>query len=1143
MRRDRLILNNNCVTAYNQSKGMTFTKTRAVGARLALALLLLSLSASLLLAKGSDGQDLTKTRITLDIRSKSLEYVFKEIEKTTGFRFAYKPEELSAFTDVSLRVSNRSLTEVLRLLLSPRGLTFLQKNNYIVVGLAAGQDPASEGLQGIKIIGTVHDQLNTPLASITVRNLKTGKTTATNDKGFFTIEASPGDSLRFSSVGYATLTQAVRESLQLDITLVAKAGNLDEVVLVAYGKQKKINMVGAVSTVNVADLEQPVANIGTMLSGRIAGVVEVQRSGQPGADGADIWIRGLPTFSGNSPTPLVLVDGVQRALDNVDPQDIASFSVLKDAVSTSVYGILGANGVILIKTKSGVAGKTKIDANVTEGLTAFTMLPKMVDGPTYMNLANEANTTRGSQPLYSQAQIDSTIAGKDPLLYPNVNWFRAVFKPTAGNRRVNLSATGGSANARYYTSVAYYDESGFFTTDGLEQYNASTRLQRYNFTNNLDLNVTKTTMVELGVQGYISNVNYPGNTPSSIFGAAISVPPVLYPIMYPGNLVPGINPNGAIPNPYAMATQTGYINTFNNQVYSNLRATQDLSFWTKGLSFTSMFAFDVYNQQQISRTKSPDTYILNPSNPYNPDGSLNLSLVYQSPNTSLGFSNANSGNRQIYLESAMNYDRTFNSVHEVSGMLLYNQNDYSNAFPSDFTSSIPYRSRGVAGRATYGYASRYFGEFDFGYNGSENFAPSRRYGFFPSYGLGWVVSNEHFFEPLSKTIPYLKIRWSDGLLGDQGGINRFAYLTILNNQNQPGYTYSNNGQNGIGGTEVSSYGVNVSWAKSHKMDLGLELKTAHNQVSVTVDVFKEHRTDIFLQEASVPAFVGLYNNPYGNLGIVNNKGIDGTLEIPDIRAGRVHINLRGTVTYNVNTVIENDQPHQPYPWLNQRGSNVLAQWGYKALGLFKSQEDIDTSAVPFDKSTIAPGDVKYKDMNGDGIINAYDMVKISDGDVPYLTWGGGFNLTWNHFNLGAFFQATAHASRILGSDIIPFNANGGVDNVYADATHRWTVADPNPNASYPRLAYGTSLNENNALPSTYWKRDMSFIRLKTAELGYTLPKGTLRRFGVTFARLYFDGVNLFTFSKFKLWDPELDTGDGTNYPIVKTYSLGANLSF
>lgn len=1137
---------------------MLFTKTRAVGARLAchaptrtivrlmrcttLALLLLTLSSGLLTAKGSDGQDLQKVRITLDIQSKSLEYVFKEIEKASGFRFAYKPEEVAAYTNVSLRVNNRSLPDVLRQLLQPRGLTFLQRSNYILIGRPEGQD-APGGLPGVKITGTVHDQLNTPLALITVKNLKTGKSTATNDKGNFTIEANPGDSLQFSSVGYATYTLAVKESLQLDITLKSKANNLDEVVLVAYGKQKKISMVGAVSTVDVTQLEQPVANVGTMLAGRIAGVVEVQRSGQPGADGADIWIRGLPTFSGNSPAPLVLVDGVQRALDNVDPQDIASFSVLKDAVSTSVYGILGANGVILIKTKSGVAGRTKIDANVTEGVTTFTMLPQMVDGPTYMQLANEANTTRGSQPLYSQAQIDSTIAGRDPLLYPNVNWFKTVFRPTAGNRRVNLSATGGTANARYYTSVAYYEESGFFTTDGLEQYNASTHLQRYNFTNNLDLNVTKTTRVELGVQGYISNVNYPGNTPNSIFNAAISVPAVLYPVMYPGNLVPGINPNGAIPNPYAMATQTGYINTFNNQVYSNLRATQDLGFWTKGLSFTSMFAFDVYNQQQISRTKSPNTYILNPNNPYNPDGSLNLSLVYQSPNTSLGFSNANSGNRQIYLESALNYDRTFKGLHEVSGLLLYNQNDYSNAFPSDFTTSIPYRSRGVSGRATYGYASRYFGEFDFGYNGSENFAPSRRYGFFPSYGLGWVVSNESFYKPLSKALPYLKFRWSDGLIGDQGGINRFAYLTILNNQNQPGYTYSNNGQNSIGGTEISSYGVNVSWAKSHKMDLGIELKTAHNLVSLTLDVFKEHRSDIFLQEASVPAFVGLYNNPYGNLGIVNNKGIDGTLEVPDIRAGKVHINLRGTFTYNVNTVIENDQPHQPYPWLNQRGSNVLASWGYKALGLFKSQEDIDTSAVPFDKSTLAPGDVKYKDMNGDGIVNAYDEVKISDGDVPFLTWGGGFNLTWNHFNLGAFFQATSHASRIINSDIIPFNANGGIDNVYADALGRWTEANPNPNARYPRLAYGTSLNENNSLPSTYWKRDMSFVRLKTAELGYTLPKDALKRFGVTFARIYFDGVNLFTFSKFKLWDPELDTGDGTNYPIVKTFSIGANLSF
>ncbi|TDW96744.1 TonB-dependent receptor [Dinghuibacter silviterrae] len=1121
--------------------GTSFVPTKTV-AKTLLTLFSLLLSSSLLLASGLEGQDLQKAKISLDIHAKSLEFVFREIEKETDFRFAYRPEELAGFTDVTIRANHRSLEEVLHELLTPRGLGFQQKNNYILVGLLpAGGAPEHAD---VRITGTVHDQLNTPLAGVTVQNLRTGKATATNAKGTFVIEGSPGDSLRFTSVGYGALTQVLRESLVLDITLTPSAGNLEEVVMVAYGKQKKISLVGAQSTVDVGELKQPVANVGTMLAGRIAGIVQVQRSGQPGADGADIWIRGLATFAANGATPLVLIDGVERAIDNIDPQDIASFSVLKDAVSTSVYGLRGANGVILIKTKSGVAGKTKIDVNYNEGVTAFTRLPQMVDGITYMNLANEANVTRGGTALYSAQTIANTQDNKDPLLYPNVNWFKAVFNPTASNRRLNLSATGGSANARYYTSVAYYDESGFFKTDGLEQYNATTRYQRYNFTSNLDLSVTKTTKVELGVQGYISNVNYPGNSPSDIFGQAVTVSPVAYPIMYPGGFVPGRNPNGGEQNPYAMATQSGYVNTFNNQVYSNIRATQDLGFWLRGLSFTSMFSFDVFNQQQISRTKRKSTYIIDPNNPYNPDGTPNLNLVYQSPNTSLGFSNANAGNRRIYTETALNYERLFADKHDVSAMLLYNQSDYDNAFPGDFTSSIPYRSRGLAGRATYGYLSRYFAEFDFGYNGSENFAPARRYGFFPSYGVGWVVSNEHFFKPLSGALSYLKFRWSDGLLGDQGGINRFAYLTILNNQNQPGYTYGNNGQNGIGGTEVTTYGVNVGWAKSRKMDLGMELRTFKSMVSLTVDLFKEHRTDIFLQRQSVPDFVGLYNNPYGNLGIVDNKGIDATVEVPDIAIGKVHLNLRGTATYAANKVIENDQPNQPYPWLNQRGASVLAQWGYVAEGLFTSQDEINKSAVPFDKSTVMPGDIKYKDMNGDGTINAYDMVKISDGDVPYLTWGGGFNLTWKQFNLGSFFEGTGHASRIInGTGIIPFNADGGVDNVYADATNRWTEANPNPNAAYPRLAYGSDKNQNNALYSTYWKRDVGFIRLKTAELGYTLPRGTLKRFGVTNARIYFNGVNLLTFSKFKLWDPELNTGNGTNYPIVKTYSLGANLSF
>lgn len=1128
--------------------GNCFVPTRAIQLlkRTTCCFMCILLSCTLLFAEGSGAQDLQKAKLTLNIKDKSLEYALKEIEKQSDFRFAYRLDELKKYNSISIHVVNKTVADVLAQLLVERGFIYKQNGVYILVARDPNAAaPEKDRNDDVKITGTVHDQLNTGIQGVTVQNLRTGTAVVTNAKGFFSINAMQGDSLRFSFVGYATVTQAVRESLLLDVLLTAVAGNLDEVVMVAYGKQKKISLVGAQSTVNVAELSQPVANVGTMLAGRISGIVQVQRSGQPGADAADIWIRGLPTFPDNGASPLVLVDGIERSLNNIDPQDIASFSVLKDAVSTSVYGLRGANGVILIKTKTGVAGKVKIDVNLNEGVTAFTRLPKMVDGPNYMQLANEAKTTRGDQPLYTQAVIDSTVAGKSPLLYPNVDWFKSVFNQTADNRRVNVNATGGSANARYYASLAYYDESGFFKTDGIEQYNASTRFKRYNFTSNLDMNFTKTTKVELGIQGYISNVNYPGNSPGDIFGQAVTVSPVAYPVMYPGGFVPGRNPNGGEQNPYAMATQSGYINFFKNQVYSNLRATQDLGFWLKGLSVTSLFSFDVYNEQQIQRTKRKSTYILDPTNPFNADGTPNLNLVYQSPNTALGFNNYNAGNRRLYTETAINYENTFGGKHSVSGMLLYNQSDYNNAFPGDFTGSIPYRSRGLAGRASYSFGYKYFAEFDFGYNGSENFAPAKRYGFFPSYGLGWVVSNEKFFEPLSNAISYLKFRWSDGWLGDQGGINRFAYLTILNNQNQPGYTYGNTGQNGIGGTEISTYGVNVGWAKSRKQDLGMEIKTLKNKLSLIVDLFKEHRTNIFLQRQAVPDFVGLYNNPYGNLGIVNNKGIDATLELPDIRIGQVHVALRGTVTYSKNTVIENDQPQQPYPWLNKRGSNVLAQWGYQALGLFSSDEEIAKSAVPFDKSTVKPGDIKYKDMNGDGIIDAYDMVKISDGDVPYLTWGSGFNITWKGFNLGGFFEGTGHANRIInGTGIIPFNADGGQDNVYANVLgNYWTTSNPNPNALYPRLAFGSDKNQNNSLTSTFWKRDVGFIRLKTAELGYTLPKGSLKRLGVSTMRFYFNGVNLLTFSKFKLWDPELNTGNGTSYPIVKTYSLGVNIIF
>jgi len=1036
-------------------------------------------------------------------------------------------------------------------------LTIAQKS------AAQNKQPASSDKQVLKITGAVKNSLNDAMPGATVKDLNTGKASQTDANGVYSIVARQGDSLAFSFIGYNSQTFLITDRIVFNVTLEAVSGSLNDVVVVGYGQQKKISLVGAQSSVNVEDLKQPVANLSAVLAGRISGLVGVQRTGLPGSNGADLWIRGIATFngSGNDASPLIIVDGVQgRDINAFDPEDISSFTILKDASATAVYGAAGANGVILIQTKKGRVGKPVLMFNYNEGINTFTKTPQLTNAVQYMTLRNEAENASGFPSDYSQAYIDSTEAGHQPYLYPNVDWMKALFNSAAESRRANFSARGGSDNANYYVSLAYYDEKSLMKTDGLQAYNADTRFRRYNFTSNVDMNWTKTTKFELGVQGYITNTNYPGvpassggsNAPQQIFADVMQTNPVLYPTMYPGDIVPGISSAGAQPDPYAELTQTGYQNIFSNQLYSNARITQDLGSLLKGLNVYVMYSFDAWNSQVVSSTRQRSTYFINQSSPYNPDGTLNLNLI-SSGSDNPSFSGSNGGNKQYYLESALNYDRNFGSKNHVTALLLVNQKNYTNAFPTDITSSLPYKSEGLAGRATYSWSDRYFGEFNFGYNGSENFAPQNRFGFFPSLGVGWVVSNEDWYKPVKNTFQFLKFRYSNGYVGDGGisntsGTRRFGYLTLVSNSSSiSGYTFGNGTNNtSYGGIAITDYGTDVKWSRSHKQDAGIEIKTLQSKVSLIVDYFTELRTGVFLQRASLADYAGFINNPYANLGTISNKGFDGTLEVSPISVGHTIWTARGTFSYNRDKVIQNDQPVQPYPYMEHRGTNYLADFGYVAEGLFQSQAEIDNAPSQAAIGTPRVGDIRYKDLNGDGKIDANDMRRIGNGDVPNLTYGFGLNVEWRQWSLGAFFQGVAGADRQLGGDgIFPFSNSTGAErsNLFEIAESRWTPENPNPHAFYPRLAYGQAQNSNNDVPSTWWEKNIDFIRLKTVDFAYTLPKGTLKGFGLKTAKFYVEGVNLFYWSKFKLWDPELNTTNGSVYPNVRNVTIGFQANF
>jgi len=1067
-------------------------------------------------------------------KSKSLKEVLKEITDRTAVQFAYSDYLLKDTKPVTLDVKNQRLTTILDRILPSQQLTYKLVDEMIVLN-RLNKSTNSVPLQNKQVTGTVTDSTGTTIPGVSVQvKDRAAIGTITDGNGRYVLDVPENAVLVFTFVGYIRQEAPVTGRSAINVTLRSEAGSLDEVVVVGFGQQKKLTVIGAQSTINVKELKQPVRNLTNLLAGRLAGIVAVQRSGEPGYDDANIWIRGISTFNAAGSSPLILIDGVQRPMANIDPEDIESFSILKDASATAVYGVRGANGVILINTKHGKIGKPEISLGLNSGVSSFVRLPKFVDGVTFMEMANEALTTRGKTPRYADEAIMKTRNGEDPYLYPNVDWMNEVFNKQGNNSRVNLNINGGSENASYYVSTAYYTETGLMKTDELANYNSKMKLDRYNFTSNLNLNVTKTTKLEVGIQGYIMNGNYPGRKTNDIFGAVMLASPIVFPIKYPDGRI--AKEQSGVNNPYAELTQTGYSTQWKNQLMSNIRVRQDLDFFLPGLSLTGMFSFDAYNEHFVNRTKTPDMWIA-----HRRDESGEL--VYEQTmigSEFLNYSRINGGNRQFYTESAINYNRTFGD-HEVSAMLLYNQSDKINGFEDDFILSLPYRSRGLAGRSTYAYQEKYLLEFNFGYNGSENFVPERRYGFFPSIGLGWVVSKEPFFKPLENVFQLLKFRFSHGIVGnsniDPDNNRRFGYIGTI--ANTTGFTFGKDYSNVYNGRDIGEYAVDVTWEESKKTNLGVDLWTLKNSLNVQVDFFKEHRSGIFVRRQAVPGYAGIRTAPYGNLGITANHGIDFSMDF-NKHLNNFDLGIRGTFTYASSKIIEDDLPPYEYPWRDRKGLRIGKRFGYIAEGLFTSEEEIENSAVQ--SGNEMPGDIKFKDINGDGQINLADEMPIGYGAVPEMVYGFGFTAGYKGFSIGAFFQGISNVDILLnGEGFVPFQQGVSRGNLLREITDRWTPENPNPDAFYPRLAEGDETY--NYRTSTWWVKNGRYLRLKTLELSYTVPDIWFKRYGIKNARIYLLGYNVFTFSPFKLWDVELGDGRGTVYPQLKNFSLGLDFKF
>lgn len=1104
--------------------------------------------------------------LSVSVSNSTLREVLKTIEKSSQFVFFYLDDAVNLERKVSIDSKNKNIEEILSELFEGTSCTYRISDRQIFI---SGKAPASTEQQQNKrkISGRVTDIKGEPLIGVNVTVDGDANGSITNMDGLYEIFVTKKSVvLKFTYIGFKTSEIRTNASTNIyDVTLEEQVNELEETVIVGYGTQRKISNIGAQSSMKMEDIKTPSASLTTTLAGRLAGVVAVQRTGEPGKDAADIWIRGISTP--NTSSPLVLVDGVERSFNDIDPEDIESLTTLKDASATAVYGVRGANGVILIKTKPGKVGKPTVSTDYYESFTRFTKMVDLADGITYMNAANEAMRNDGIATKYTEDQIRNTIAGKDPYLYPNVDWLKEIFNDWGHNRRVNVNVRGGSEKVAYYASVSYFNETGMTVTDkNIDTYDSKMKYSRYNFTTNLNIDVTPTTKVEIGAQGYLGEGNYPAISSADLYNAAMSISPVEYPKMFFVNgeaFVPGTSTNNNFNNPYSQATRRGYDNLTKNQIYSNLRVTQDLDMLTKGLKLTAMYAFDVYNEIHVHQDRAESTYnFLDTSVPYDMNGQPILQRIYEGSNV-LSYKQETSGNKKTYLEASLNYDRTFNDDHRVSALFLFNQQSKLLYPKGTLEDAIPYRMMGIAGRATYSWKDRYFAEFNIGYNGAENFSPKHRFGTFPAFGVGWVVSNEKFWQPLSKAVSFLKIRYTDGKVGNsEVSDRRFMYLDQMKENGDYGYKFGPNGTK-WSGYETVNMAVDLIWEESRKQDLGIDLKLFNDDLSIVFDLFKERRENILLKrEHSIPSFLG-YNTsaPYGNIGIIENKGFDGTIEYNKRINKDWVIALRGNVTFNKDKWIQGELPEQKYEWMNQYGHNINGVKGYVAEGLF-TQAEIDDMArweslsdankaitpKPFASQfgTVKAGDIKYKDLNNDGQIDAYDQTYISRGDVPTTVYGFGFTIGWKDLSVGMMFQGVAGAERVLnGSSVNPFNGGGGSGNLYSNIGDRWTEDNPDQNAFYPRLSYGseTTSNINNFQKSTWWVRNMNFLRLKTLQISYNLPKPWVNKVHLKNAAVYVMGTNLFTLSRFKLWDPELNTDNGASYPNTTSYSVGINFTF
>ena len=1099
-------------------------------------------------------------KLSVKMEKVSIEELLDYIEEHSEFSFLYRANLFDDALKVSVHEESVPIGFILKKIIVPLGMTYNIEDRTVIIRHKTEQESEMENeqQQNQKVSGKVTDSEGRPLPGVTIIVLGTSRGVITGDDGHYSIEVEPTDKLVFSFIGMESQIIEVGPQSKISVKLEEKTEELEDVTVVAFGKQKKESVISSIETIKADELRVPSSNLTTAFAGRMSGLISYQTSGEPGQDNAQFFIRGITSFGTGKVDPLILIDNVEMTtndLSRLHPDDIESFSILKDATATAVYGARGANGVILITTKEGKEGRIQVSVRFENSFSSPTKEIKLADPITYMKMANEAAKTR--DPLaanpYSNEKIDNTARGTNPWVYPATDWMDALFKDVTVNQKAHLNISGGGKVAQYYISGSFAQDNGIMKVDKRNNFNNNIDLKKYLVRSNISIDLTKTTRAKIRLHGTFDDYIGPIPGGSQLYRYALNVSPVRFPpyfepdegFKYEKHPLFGNDEGVNYMNPYAEMVK-GYREESKTVMLAQFELEQDFSQWINGLSarvlgntirnasFDLTRSYNPYYYKVYRYDRVEDQYYLEELNTESGTEYLAYSPGYKTINSS------------FYGEASADYTRTFGR-HGVSGMLVFIARNSLTANAETLSESLPVRNLGVSGRFTYSYKEKYLTEFNFGYNGTEKFDKGHRWGFFPSVGLGWAVSKEPFWTPeLSKVISKLKLKATYGLVGnDEIGSTRFFYLSDVDITGGSSYTTGYDFGYSRAGVKINNYPNSlIGWEISHKSNLGIELGLFGGKVDILADIFKERRTNILQTRADIPTEMGLWSTPQVNVGEANGKGVDISLDYNQI-LGDFWFLGRVNFTYARSTFSAYEEPDYNLlgvPLKSKIGQSVSQRWGYVAERLFIDDADV-ANAARQDFGEYGPGDIKYKDMNNDQVINNLDMVPVGYPKTPEINYGFGLSAGFKGLDISFFFHGSARSSFFIDADAMsPFIRSGSLENGLAKfiADDYWSEISQNPYSGWPRLA--TYRVPNNTQISTWFLRKGSFLRLKSVELGYALPGKVINRLKIKSCRFYLSGTNLLLFSKFNLWDIEMG-GNGLGYPLQRVFNLGINISY